>query len=531
MTNMPVMDKASGAQNVLSAKGTKQTASSGGSFDSVLKQTAEAGKQKAAPVQKAESAKASEGKLETGETVQKDSASGKAEENGKAREMDAQTETSETEEVSQEAQEVSTETSKEVSAEEQKEVPEDIKEDITDKAEMLEKAGGEMVAALAAQMGISENAVREVMEELEMTDVSLLEPKNVKELMIHLTEGADDMSILTDESFYTAVTEAFKTLENIAEEVQEETGMEPQEFMAAVREAEKQAVAKQEMPEAQNTPNMPGKAQEAQAIQEMQTAQEAQKLRITQEMQTAQEVQEASVSASQVKSEEVTETQGGASEKTVKKMELPKEARPETAAVPKEMPKRESAGKGSENPFMQSSYQPQSLQHFTHLQRAAGAENVFSMLDTQEIMDQIADYMKVSVKPEMTSVEMQLHPESLGSLQIQITHKEGAVTAQFVAQNESVKAALESQVMQLKENLEQQGVKVEAVEVTIAQYSLEKHPEGRGAASEQGKQKRKSVRNLNLRELNLEEDGELTQEERLTAEMMQAAGSTINYTA
>ena len=146
-------------------------------------------------------------------------------------------------------------------------------------------------------------------------------------------------------------------------------------------------------------------------------------------------------------------------------------------------------------------------------------------------MDQIMDYMKVAVKPEMTSLEMQLHPESLGTLHIQITNREGAVTAQFIAQNESVKAALESQVMELKENLEQQGVKVEAVEVTIAQYSLDRNPSGDETPTDQGKRGKKGNRNLNLNDLNPEEEEDLTEEEKLTAQMMQSSGSTVNYMA
>ena len=163
--------------------------------------------------------------------------------------------------------------------------------------------------------------------------------------------------------------------------------------------------------------------------------------------------------------------------------------------------------------------------------KAAEAEKAFLMTDTQEIMDQILDYMKVSVKPELTSLEMQLHPESLGTLHIQISNKEGAVTAQFIAQNESVRAVLESQMMELRENLEQQGVKVEAVEVTIAQYSLDRNPDGNEASSDQGRRGRKGVRNLNLGEIDLDEEEDLTEEERLTAEMMQSEGSTVNYMA
>lgn len=454
MTNMPGLDKGSGMQNILSAKGTKPAASSdGGGFNTILKQTT-AGRQNSD--KRAEAAKTSDAKSRTEDSAARDKlkTDSRAEEKSKTEDAETQAKTEETEEI-------------------------------TDDAEVLEKAGGEMVAALAAQMGISEDAVREAMDALGMTDVSLLDAKNLKSLMVELTEGADDMSLLTDGDFYQSVMEALGTLEDIAGEVQEETGMSQEEFNAAVMEAQKRLAA--EVPE---------------------------------------EVQEVSVQDLQ----EGENTDSEAVKLSVQKPELTENARTETVAQ-KDAPKQEDTGKNSESPFMGNSYQAQNVEQQAQALKAAEAEKAFSMTDTQEIMDQILDYMKVSVKPELTSLEMQLHPESLGTLHIQISNKEGAVTAQFIAQNESVRAVLESQMMELRENLEQQGVKVEAVEVTIAQYSLDRNPDGNEASSDQGRRGRKGVRNLNLGEIDLDEEEDLTEEERLTAEMMQSEGSTVNYMA
>lgn len=460
MTNMPGLDKGSGVQNILSAKGTKPAGfSDSGSFNTVLKQATQTGRQRPEAEGKAETAKTSETKDKTKDTAAKDklNTNNKAEENAGTKEAETQTKAEGTEEI-------------------------------TDDTEVLEKAGGEMVAALAAQMGIGEDAVREAMDELGMTDVSLLDAKNLKSLMVELTEGADDMSLLMDEDFYHTVTEALNTLENIAGEVQKETGMSQEEFNAAILEAQERLVAA----------DVPEEVQEAEAsVQDLPESKNA---------------------------------EGEAVKFNAPKPELTENARTETVEA-KEPPRQESTGKDSESPFMGNNYQAQNVEQQAQAMKAAEAEKAFSMTDTQEIMDQILDYMKVSVKPGLSNLEMQLHPESLGTLHIQISNREGAVTAQFIAQNESVKAALESQIMELKENLEQQGVKVEAVEVTIAEYSLERNPDGNEASSEQGKQSKRGSRNLNLRELDLDEDEDLTEEERLTAEMMQSEGSTVNYTA
>lgn len=316
-----------------------------------------------------------------------------------------------------------------------------------------------------------------------MTEVSLLDPKNVKDLMVHLTEDADDMSILTDETFYQSVTQALNTLEEITAELEEETGMTPEELKETIEAVQRQFTERAEIPE--ETP----------------VKQDA--------------------SESKATDEPVVKF-------SAPKPELTDKVRTETVA-PKNEPKHESTGKDSESPFMGNGYQSEHLQVNAEVQ-AAEMKSMFSVTQAQEIMDQIMDYMKVSVKPEMTSLEMQLHPESLGTLHIQISNREGALTAQFIAQNESVRAVLESQIVELKENLEQQGLKVEAVEVTIAQYSLDRNPEGDREASEQGGKQKRGIRNLNLRELDPEEE-DLTEEEQLTAQMMRSEGSTVNYMA
>ncbi|MGN0376022.1 MAG: flagellar hook-length control protein FliK, partial [Suilimivivens sp.] len=152
---------------------------------------------------------------------------------------------------------------------------------------------------------------------------------------------------------------------------------------------------------------------------------------------------------------------------------------------------------------------------------------------SQEIMDQILDYMKIQLKPEMEQLEMQLHPESLGTLHVQLTSKGGEVTAQFQVQNESVKAAIESQISILKDTLREQGVKVEAVEVTVESHAFESNL-WQGQEREEGNAyqgSRKSPRRINLNVLEEGFEEEADEEELLAAEIMKANGGTVDYTA
>ena len=152
-------------------------------------------------------------------------------------------------------------------------------------------------------------------------------------------------------------------------------------------------------------------------------------------------------------------------------------------------------------------------------------------VDTQNIMRQIMDYMKVNLGADLSSVEMQLHPANLGTLQIQVVAKGGVMTANFITENEAVKAALESQMIQLQQQFDEQGVRVDAIEVTVQTHQFEQNLEqGRGNShGDQEPAKKQRVRRIDLGGEFLTE--ELEEEDALTADLMKANGNTVDYTA
>ena len=152
-------------------------------------------------------------------------------------------------------------------------------------------------------------------------------------------------------------------------------------------------------------------------------------------------------------------------------------------------------------------------------------------VDTQNIMRQIMDYMKVNLGADLSSVEMQLHPANLGTLQIQVVAKGGIMTASFITENEAVKAALESQMIQLQQQFDEQGVRVDAIEVTVQTHQFEQNLEqGRGSSrGDQEPAKKQRVRRIDLSGEFLAE--ELEEEDTLTADLMKANGNTVDYTA
>ncbi len=148
----------------------------------------------------------------------------------------------------------------------------------------------------------------------------------------------------------------------------------------------------------------------------------------------------------------------------------------------------------------------------------------------QDIANQILDYMRSQVKPDMQTLEMQLHPASLGNIQINLIHRDGALTASFACQDEQVRAVLENQMIQLQERFEEQGIKVTSIEVSVGANGFEENLQQQGDAEQQQAQNApKRVRRLQLGpDFGAEDIEELEGDDRIAAEMMAANGGTMD---
>ena len=159
---------------------------------------------------------------------------------------------------------------------------------------------------------------------------------------------------------------------------------------------------------------------------------------------------------------------------------------------------------------------------------------VQTKVNVEDILRQVSQMTRVFVGQAESSIEMQLNPANLGKVYLQVVSRDGVITAQLAAQNEAVKEALESQLVVLKENMDQQGMKVEAIEVTVASHGFERNLEENqknAARQQQEEEMRKSGRrNLNLNNLD-ELEGLMSEEESLVAKIMAEQGNSLNITA
>ncbi|MBQ8879190.1 MAG: flagellar hook-length control protein FliK [Lachnospiraceae bacterium] len=380
---------------------------------------------------------------------------------------------------------------------------------VTEKAvenpdEAMNEAGKELVKEVADKLGVSEEEVVDAMEELGFGMAAILDADNLTQLVLTLSGEESSLAFLTNEGLYGTMQELLQSLDTIQTDLAAALNLTQEELTQLIEEN----ATKNQMSDIQTD--------ESKSILLEENAGEEPETKIT----VTVEQGEDSITLKTDEKGNVIQVEG------VNQREDGQTGQQTGQEKGKQENLQEEVTTG--NPILDNLLQNKVQNPEVSFEQAT----LHMTPDTNEIMDQILDYMKIQLKPGMDQLTMQLHPESLGSLHIQITSKGGEVTAQFRVQDETVKAAIESQVAELKETLKNQGIKVEAVEVTVESHAFESNLwQGQGReenASYQGE--RKGHRRINLNELEGLE--ELTEEEdKLAAEMMEANGNTVDYTA
>ena len=123
-------------------------------------------------------------------------------------------------------------------------------------------------------------------------------------------------------------------------------------------------------------------------------------------------------------------------------------------------------------------------------------------------MDQIVDQARLIRSSGDTEMVIQLNPKHLGELTLRVSvSAEGSVTASFHTDNPQVRGLIESSMVQLKQELQAQGIKVNNVEVYsgLSQDFFAGSEAGQQGFEQQGSQKAQTAA---LRTAAFEEDAE-----------------------
>ena len=143
-----------------------------------------------------------------------------------------------------------------------------------------------------------------------------------------------------------------------------------------------------------------------------------------------------------------------------------------------------------------------------------------------DIVTQIVEQIRVNINQDNTSLEMQLYPEHLGRIQIHVVSKDGVMTARIAAETEAAKQAIEAGLNNLKESLNNQNLKVDAIEVMVSTTGFADSDERREQYQQEANNNRRNGRGFGFDDT--EEDEEI---EAADVQKMQAEGSSVSYRA
>ncbi|MCL2840813.1 MAG: flagellar hook-length control protein FliK [Defluviitaleaceae bacterium] len=103
--------------------------------------------------------------------------------------------------------------------------------------------------------------------------------------------------------------------------------------------------------------------------------------------------------------------------------------------------------------------------------QATRATTPAQAVNTADVIEQIMSQVKITQSSggQFTEMRMTLRPDDLGDIVLRVLTQNGIVTAQFEAESQRVKEALESNFNQLRDALEEQGIAFSELSVSVRQ--------------------------------------------------------------
>ena len=407
-------------------------------------------------------------------------------------------------------------------------------EKIKDLAEEISEITNQIVDKIKSEFEVTDEEIEEAMEVLGLTIADLTKPTELRNLIMELTGTTDSIELLTNVELYDSVKEVTDFASNLFTEVAKDFSLSTEQLTEMINT--------ESFEEALNEVNVSVKTNEAEAEVEAEAE-------IVSEV-TVDKTTDAALAFENSDKADANETKPVESNNSNESEEVPidtEKKAPDKIEKPESFTQSnlmndEAMNVRSENRknfnFDNSNNQDLSLgQTGTVTNQTVNTvgdivETVTSYTtgtDTDNIMRQVTDYVKVHISEDVTKMEIELHPASLGTVNMQINSQNGQITAHLTVQNELVKSVLETQMIKLQETFDEQGTKVSAIEVTVAEYSLNSQSDNNYSEERNGRNYGSKKKGINLNEIGSLD--ELDEEEQLEAKVMEMNGSSVNYTA
>ena len=405
-------------------------------------------------------------------------------------------------------------------------------EKIKDLAEEISEITNQIVDKIKSEFEVTDEEIEEAMEVLGLTIADLTKPTELRNLLMELTGTTDSIELLTNVELYDSVKEVTDFASNLFTEVAKDFSLSTEQLTEMINT--------ESFEEALNEVDVSVTSNEAETEADAEVVSEV----------TVDKTTDSALAFENSDKANANETKPVESNNSNESEEVPidtekkapdKIEKPESFAQSNLM-NDEAMNVRSENRknfnFDNSNNQELSLgQTGTVTNQTVNTvgdivETVTSYTtgtDTDNIMRQVTDYVKVHISEDVTKMEIELHPASLGTVNMQINSQNGQITAHLTVQNELVKSVLETQMIKLQETFDEQGTKVSAIEVTVAEYSLNSQSDNNYSEERNGRNYGSKKKGINLNEIGSLD--ELDEEEQLEAKVMEMNGSSVNYTA
>lgn len=336
-----------------------------------------------------------------------------------------------------------------------------VKADLKSVENVANEITNEITNEVRDILGVDDETLANAMTALGFSALDLLDTSNLAKLVLTINGSSEFTDLLTDENMMNQLNSLIDVVENINWE--ELTGMSKEDFDTALANSMQQSDIEDE-----NLMTTVSDGETFSVIQE--DASDGQVNVQTDVSDNITDVSDNITDAKQdvavaVEKNQNEAEQGSAQTDSDAGKNMSEEIAESTVSDDDAVSSRQT---NVQNNFIQNMEQAAASVEQTQSARP----DTVRMHQMVDIVNQVVEKIKVSLGTESTSIEMQLNPEHLGKVLLNVSSKNGMMTAVFSVQSEEAKAALESQMFTLRENLELRELKVDAVEVNVSDFDF-----------------------------------------------------------
>ena len=405
-------------------------------------------------------------------------------------------------------------------------------EKIKDLAEEISEITNQIVDKIKSEFEVTDEEIEEAMEVLGLTIADLTKPTELRNLLMELTGTTDSIELLTNVELYDSVKEVTDFASNLFTEVAKDFSLSTEQLTEMINtESFEEALNEVDVSVASNEAETEADAEVVSEVTVDKTTDAALAFENSDKA-NANETKPVESNNSNESEEVPIDTEKKAPDKIEKPESFTQSNLMNDEAMNVRSENRKNFNFDNSNNQDLSLGQTGTVTNQTVNTVGDIVETVTSYTtgtDTDNIMRQVTDYVKVHISEDVTKMEIELHPASLGTVNMQINSQNGQITAHLTVQNELVKSVLETQMIKLQETFDEQGTKVSAIEVTVAEYSLNSQSDNNYSEERNGRNYGSKKKGINLNEIGSLD--ELDEEEQLEAKVMEMNGSSVNYTA